>query len=163
MTLFNEHVAWYSYLATASNTGCFLLADSEYNLGRRTMPRLASSFACTGCFPGLEDIMPDPNLNQVLKAENELLDKLLQNFAGFAPSVGAGLAETQKLVSDWKTFIEGWKAVNEQVLGMGPAEQDQHLADERQRLQGMLSAASGSSFWVETLTRDDKTAEELQS
>jgi len=107
--------------------------------------------------------MPDPNLNQVLKAENELLDKLLQNFAGFAPSVGAGLAETQKLVSDWKTFIEGWKAVNEQVLGMGPAEQDQHLADERQRLQGMLSAASGSSFWVETLTRDDKTAEELQS
>lgn len=94
------------------------------------------------------------NAREMLKKENDLLNELAKK-ASASADVGAG----------WAKFFNGWRAVNEKVIGMTDAAFDQALKEEVNRLEGMRNSISGDSvgakYWKDSLGVDIEDTKQL--
>ena len=98
--------------------------------------------------------MVAPNAREMLKKENDLLNELAKK-ASASADVGDG----------WAQFFNGWRAVNEKVIGMTDAAFDQALKEEITRLEGMRNSISGDSagakYWKDSLGVDIEDTKQL--
>ena len=94
------------------------------------------------------------NARESLKKENDLLTELAKK-ASASGDVGYG----------WEQFFNGWRAVNEKVIGMTDAAFDQALKEEVNRLEGMRKSISGDSagakYWKDSLGVDIEDTKRL--
>ena len=94
------------------------------------------------------------NARQVLKEENQLLDKLAQA-ASTSGSIGDG----------WVAFFRGWRENNEKLIGMADSAFAQELNEEIKRLESMRSSITGDSagakYWKDALGVDIENVKEL--
>ena len=112
------------------------------------------SFNSGGWPRAMEVTMVASNARESLKKENDLLTELAKK-ASASGDVGYG----------WEQFFNGWRAVNEKVIGMTDAAFDQALKEEVNRLEGMRKSISGDSagakYWKNSLGVDIEDTKRL--
>lgn len=92
-----------------------------------------------------------PNARELLKAENQLLGKLID-------MIPAG--------DSWRSFLDGWKTNNQRLIDdTNDTKVEQDLKEEISRLQGMLESikgdTAGATFWKNSLSEDIKNTQAL--
>ena len=95
------------------------------------------------------------NARELLKEENQLLDKLAQ-VASTSGSIGDG----------WVAFFRGWRESNEKLIGMADDSAfAQELNEEIKRLESMRSSITGDSagakYWKDVLGADIENGKKL--
>jgi uncharacterized phage infection (PIP) family protein YhgE len=86
------------------------------------------------------------NARDVLKKENELLNKLAESASTFTQ----GLTEVQAAVlNDWVVYFKGWRQINDDLMAMTDEKLDQELNEEMERLKNFRNSLTGNSAAAE--------------
>lgn len=86
------------------------------------------------------------NAREVLKKENELLNKLAESASKFTQ----GLSEAQAaVINDWVGYFEGWRQINNDMIAMTDEKLGKELHEELERLKNFRNSLAGHSAAAE--------------